>query len=499
MPSESRRLHGFTVVSQTLRLARQLILPAILGGASIGGDLAGSVLWILLILSLPSLVLATAQWIVFRFGIEGNDLVIDSGVLLRRRRVIPLDRVQNVDLAQSAMERLAGVAELRIETASGGQETEASLTVLSIADARAVQAELLARRASARRAAAADGGEALAPPPDRVLLRLSPLDLAVAGATANEAGLIAAGLATMLELVGRVGALERTADWIDDAFDIGAGLGVVGAAGLIVLVALGFLVLGWLVSIVATVVRFHGFTLTRIGDDLKREYGLFSRHQSTVPLERVQAARVEETLLRRAFGLAAVKVETAGAGPRDRRGGGRAETYVPIARRADVGRLLREVFQDARFEGVALEAVAPASRRRELARIEIGILAVVAALTAFLGRELLAALLLLGPGWLLASARYRARGWARADGYVLARDGVLTRMTWIVPERKIQTLHLNETPFQRRWDLGTLRIDTAGRGRDARVVDLHTTTARHLLNSLAGGPDAGHAETAAAP
>ncbi len=518
MPSEGHRLHGFTVVSRGLRLGRQLLLPAILGGASIGDGLGAVAQWTLVILAIPSFGIAVAQWLAFRYRLDGDDLIIDSGVLSRRRRVIPVARIQNVDLKQSALERLARVAELRIETASGGAETEAGLAVLAVDAARALQEELLSRRAGSgsgpgatdrvgtgptthppadaegmrpgqapdsHRATARAAARALAPPEEE-LLRLSLTDLAIAGATSNEAGLIAAGLATAMEVLDDLGGLARVDAWLQSVFEQGAALGITGAllvgAGLVV----GFVVLGWLVSIVATVVRFYGFTLTRVGDDLRREYGLLSRHHSTVPLKRVQAIRIEATLLRRPLGLAALKIETAGAGPQQRQNaqGGGAEAYVPITRRADVGRLVRAVFEDARFEGVEMHPVAPVSRRRSFLRLAIPVVVGtgIAALLEPLGLALVA---LLVPAWLIANAQYRARAWARADGYAITRNGVLTRTNAVIPERKIQTLHLRETPFQRRWDLATLLIDTAGGGSAARAIDLHRHTAQRLLLDLA--------------
>jgi putative membrane protein len=494
MPSEPRRLHGFTVVSRAIRLARQILFPAILGGASVGGDFRGILGWVFILLAVPSILIATAQWLAFRFRLQGDELIMDSGVLARRRRVIPIDRVQNVDLAQSALERLAGVAELRIETASGGQETEASLTVLSVAEARAVQADLLSRRATARAARAADPTADPTAEPHAAhgdatgqrILKLSSFDLALAGATSNEAGLIAAGLATLLEVVARFGALEGVMGWVEDAAGLDADINVVGAAVAIALLVLAFLVLGWLVSIVYTVVHFHGFTLTRVDDDLRREYGLLSRHQTTVPIQRVQALRIEETLPRRALGLVALKIETAGASPQERRRiGGGAEAYVPLARRRDVGPLLRAVFQDARFDGVQLTAVAPPSRRREFVRLALLVAAAATGALLYGTPRPYLLLALLVPAWLLAGARFRARGWARAAGYAFARSGVLTRTTWIVPERKVQTLHLTESPFQRRWGLATLIIDTAAGGRMARIIDLYRSTAVPLLADLA--------------
>lgn len=506
MPSEGQRLHGFTVVSRGLRLGRQFLVPAILGGASVGEGLGAVAQWTVVILAVPSFAIALAQWLAFRYQLNDDELIIDSGVLSRRRRVIPLARIQNVDLKRSALERLAGVAELRLETASGGPETEAGLAVLALDEAHALQAELRRRRAAtardAVRAAAAtartgdtdgatgDGRSDVAPgalmPESETLLELSVTDLAIAGATSNEAGLIAAGLATLVEILDDLGRLQRLDAWLESVFSQGASLGVSGALLVGAALVLGFLVLGWLVSIFVAVVRFWGFTLTRAGDDLHREYGLFSRHHSTVPLKRVQAVRIEQTLLRRPLGLAALKIETAGAGPGQRRDGqgSGAEAYVPITRRDDVGRLIRAVFEDARFEAVEMHAVHPASRRRSFVRLAVPIAMAAVVVTVFdpLGLALAG---LLVPAWLFARAQYRARAWGRTDGYAIVRGGVLTRTNAVIPDRKIQTLHLAESPFQRRWGLATLMVDTAGGGAAARAVDVHVATGQWLLLSLA--------------
>lgn len=525
MPSEGRRLHGFTVVSGALGLARQLILPALLGGASAGSDVYTTLQWVVLLLAVPSLGLSFARWLMFRFRLEQEELIIDSGVLSRRRRVIPLGRIQNIDLQQSAIERLAGVAELRMETASGG-ETEASLAVLSLPEARELQADLMRRRAEVRsrdrrmaraedeagsgaagvgaasqvrqvagaQAAGALGEEGAAggveEPEPRRLLRLSVSDLAIAGATSNEAGLIAVGIATGLELAGDLGGLDRVESWLEAIFTRGAAMGIMGAIAAGVVLALTMILVGWVLSIVVTIVRYHGFALTRVGDDIRREFGLLSRHHSTLPLERVQAVRIEQTLLRRPFGLVSLKVETAGAGPQQRQGGGGSEAFVPIARRREVGWLLREVFPGARFEDVELQPVSPLSLRRTFLRLAVPVTAAALLAALLLEPRWLALLGLLVPAWLYARADYRSRAWARPGGYALVRGGVFTRVNWVVPESKIQTLHLRDTPFQRRLGLRTLLVDTAAGGRVARVVDLERSTAEGLLHDLARDAEA---------
>ncbi len=496
MPSDWQRLHGFTVVSRALTLARQLLLPAIIGGASAGDDITSAFQWIAAILVLPSIAIAFAQWSVFRYRLDGDDLVIQSGVLSKRRRVIPLARIQNIDLQQSGLERLFGMARLRLETASGGGETEASLAVLARPDAASLQAELMRRREAAREPEPGvpgepDGDAVPAGPAEepRRLLRLSLFDLAIAGATSNEAGLLAAGLATGVELMDDLGGIERLGLWVEQAFARGAELGALGVLVVGTSFAVAVLVLGWVLSIGVSIVRYHGFTLTRTETELRREYGLLGRHQSTVPLERVQAIRIEQSLLRRPLGLVTLKIETAGSGPAQRQATNPGRAFVPIARRREVGPLLREVFPDARLEGVGLAPVSPLARRRTFLRLALPCLLAAVAAGLLAGPRWFGLGLLLLPAWLYAVADYRARGWARPGDYTLVRAGVFTRVSLLVPERKIQTLHLKTTPFQRRLALATLLVDTAG-GRAAQVADLEAGRARPLIDDLARDAEA---------
>jgi len=66
----------------------------------------------------------------FEYELTPDTLDIDSGVFGRQEREIPYRRVQNVDVTESIVHRMLGVAVVRVETA-GGSETEAELDFVS--------------------------------------------------------------------------------------------------------------------------------------------------------------------------------------------------------------------------------------------------------------------------------------------------------------------------------------------------------------------------------
>jgi putative membrane protein len=493
MPSEdaaapaggARRLHPLTLGFSAVTIARQMVWPALVGGFGLGdGQIARMLPIFAAALAIPALVGATLKYTLYRWRLADDELLLRSGVLSRRNRVIPLARVQNVEVRQNVAHRVFGVAELRVETAGSGKEAEAVLSVLALADAQAARVRLLAHRRAAVPSGAADDGETEAAerPAAPPLARLSTGDVLLAGATANEAGVIAAALAGLLQFADDLPLpfFERVGDEV---------MGRAADALLLFGIALVFLFLlfGWLISIAGAVVRYHGFTLSVDGGEMRKRYGLLTVHEASVPLERVQAIRVEESLPRRLLGLASLSIETAGGTPGQRGG---AEAFVPITRRAEVGRLVRGIFGDADAD-TPLHPVHPRARRRLASRYLVTLLVVWAPFWAARWLDVQPAgmlapwmALLLPLPWLAAGAAYRSRGWALPPGYVVARSGVLTRVTWIVPDRKLQTLHLRGTPFQRRHGLATVVVDTAAGGRQAAIVDLGESAARRLLEEM---------------
>ena len=53
------------------------------------------------------------------FYIEGDALIISSGFVWRKRRTIPLARIQNVNVERTLWHRILGAASVKVETAAG--------------------------------------------------------------------------------------------------------------------------------------------------------------------------------------------------------------------------------------------------------------------------------------------------------------------------------------------------------------------------------------------
>jgi putative membrane protein len=340
--------------------------------------------------------------------------------------------------------------------------------------------------------AGADAGQAIeaAAPPERVLLRLPIGQVMLAGITGTRAAAVLVVLGPLSQLADWFPDLS---DWLLARFDPEAVApttppAILAAALLAVAVWLGL-------AAASSVVTDYGFTLARVGDDLVVRRGLLERREAVLPLARLQVVRVEESLLRRALGLASIRIQSAGrTGGQDRTA---SRLAIPILQREQVNRVLDELLAGA-APMPRLLVPPPAARRRAVTRGVVWAAVLVAAAAVPLWRLTALGVLAVPPGMALAVvpalalglagglAAYRSLGHATRDGFLYARVGVAIRVTTVVPVAKAQSGSVRSSPFQRRAGLATLHVDIAGGGPTPRVFDEAEPVAERLLAVVLG-------------
>ena len=65
------------------------------------------------------LLLSFLKWLFFRYGFDGKEFVIEKGILIKRRTVIPADNLSTVDFDMSLSTLMFGAVILRIDTEAG--------------------------------------------------------------------------------------------------------------------------------------------------------------------------------------------------------------------------------------------------------------------------------------------------------------------------------------------------------------------------------------------
>jgi putative membrane protein len=464
-PSRPRRLHPagmLFLLARQLRAMWPLAILLLARRNAVVLAIAGVVLLVLL-------VTTVLQWLRHTYTLDGQVLRIEQGVLGRRRRLVPLDRLQQVSLVQRLLHRLLGVVRLRLETAGGAGEPEVDLDVIGLGEATRLRAALLAGKAASAGGVAAQPATA---PPERVLVRLSAAQVALAGITGTRAAAILAVLASASQY------LDDLPGSLVERFNPGWELPTVGPSVILLAVLAGVLV--WFgLAVASSVLTDYGFTLVRTTEELVTRRGLLDRRESTVPLGRVQVVWIDEPVVRRALGFASLRVQSAGQGGGDR-------VRVPILPKAKVDRVLAELLPSA-APLPPLLAPPRAARRRAVVRRVLPVTVLVAAASAVLWPWGAGAVPLIPLSVAAGVAAYRSLGHALSGGHLVARRGWLLRTTAVVPVAKTQSARVTSTPFQRLAGLASLHADVAGGGSMPRVTDESVERAESLLAAVVRG------------
>jgi putative membrane protein len=410
-----------------------------------------AVIGFLVLVALLATLYSALAWRRMRFAITSESVDLHTGILFRQQRHARLVRVQAVDVVQPLLGRLFGLAQVRVETAGGG-ESNVVIGYLHEAEAQSLRNEVMARaagidlpRAGSRVPGGLDGAD----------------PSAVVPAGSGHEGTPSGGVATSARTEGPVpsaatalpfeAAPERELLQVPPGRLIGS-LALSGSLVLFALVMAGIVVAAVVAESVAPIFgavpallgwggylwnRFageFGFRTALSPDGIRLRHGLLETRTQTLPPGRVQAVRVSQAWLWRRFDWWRVEVNVAGYGA-DASGQGSVETVLlPVGPRGDALTALwlvlpdlgvddpRELL-DAALEGSGEHAGFRTSPHR--AR------------------------------W-LDPLTWRRNGLRITRTALLMRSGRLTRSLAVVPHERTQSLAIQQGPLERRLRLADL-------------------------------------------
>jgi len=513
MPSE-QRLHPASLVFAFARSLKTFAVPGLVAALSLGR--ASSPwrptfgawrppdtweLWLMLLV-IPSVLAAVARYLSFRLRYDEAELVIRSGILFRNERHVPYHRIQNLDAVQNVVHRLLRVIEVRIDTGAS-KEPEATISVIPEAAFADMRRRVFAGRAPAPVDATVP--EAAAVPDGRTLLRLPLRELLLCGFLENRGIVIVGAFYGLLWESGLFGPLWDLV-FEDGSYTPGMVRGIMRTMaageglplGPLAVILSGIVLLLLLVrglSMIFAVMRLHGFQLSRVGDDLRSEFGLLTRVSATIPMRRVQSLTVRAGPLYRLASRTTVRIETAGGSPQagQQQASRRRELLAPIVHPREVPALVRQVLPEVDLTVIEWRPPHPRAFRRAVKpALLLAVLISLGAMTVIHWRAVFAAPLIVL--WMILVTRKHIQhfGWAVTDEVVALRSGWLWRSVTVVPVGRIQAVARFESPFDRRTAMARVRVDTAGANERSHRVDMAylpadvATEVHHRLAAVAG-------------
>jgi putative membrane protein len=491
------RLSPRNLLIDPVKVLGQFAFPAVVTLVGISQGDGGMPWWALPFVVAGAVVVGVLPWLTTFYRTTDTQFQIRTGLLNKKMKTAPLDRVRSVDLEASLLQRLVGLSKVQIGT--GVDDDRITLNSVSRADADSLRAFLLARRAAAVAASAtpATSGMEMRPPPVG-----EPAVGQAADRTVEAPRVLAQidwswlrfapfSLARLVVLAAAVGALSQFGDELPVADVAESAWSWVRQFALAVVIAgliIGGLTSWVMIAVSGYVVQWWDMRLTREAGSLHLTAGLFTTRSISVEEQRVRGVEMKEPVLLRLVGGAELSTLATGVGS------GGVTAVLPPCPQAVARSVGADVLGSSTAMSLQLTRHGPAARRRSWTKnlLSTGIVLAgtlllmiwvdlpwwMPALVAVLGFCLSA---------VVAEVSYRHLGHGTTDEHLVMGSGEVARVRTVLEHDGIIGWVLHQSWFQRRLQLATLVATTAAGAERVVARDIPLSAAIRLADRCTPG------------
>jgi putative membrane protein len=445
MNKTPNRLHPASIFVLFVKTLRELALPLII--ALLVGRGGSYIPWVnnyvILAVGLGiTLLFGILRWLTFTYTVDGGELRIKQGVLIRKKRYIRQERIQSINISQGIIQRLFGLVQVRIETAGGGREPEVQLSAITKIEADQLKSHLLSKTdVKAEEARSEEEDEKRF----ETVWKLSSKDLLITALTSS-------GIGLAFPVVGAIS--SQINQFIPDNFFMNTfGVVMTSSVVMVISIIVSIIFIAWILSTIATMLKYGGFSIRKIGDQLEISRGVLEKRQLTLSERRITAIRIVDTPLRQPFGYVSLYVESAGGGTKDEQ---LSTILLPLLRRKNIPLFLAQILPqfaiDMPIKSVPRRAMLPYILRC-IVPTGVAILPI-----AFFFPYGYFALLILPIAFYVGYLQHRDAGYGWNERFAWLRSRTFNRSTTLIPCRRIQDMERGQSFFQKKRHLSNIKI-----------------------------------------
>ena len=230
------------------------------------------------------------SWKNFFFHVEDQNFVIKEGVFRKEETIIPLERIQSVQLKQNLVQQVINLTSVTIDTAGSGKK-EAEISALKQEDAQTLKAYLMTKKEASQTVLEQPSVYDYQP-----LMQFTVGDILRVGLTENH-------LKGALLILGVFGYLSQYSDYIgmDDEQVWEQSYQYIST--IIPIFSVLFIVTSVFMSLWKSFLKYYNLTVTLKNDGVSVKAGLFKIEDNFIPLKKIQYIKWKSNPLRKLIGF----------------------------------------------------------------------------------------------------------------------------------------------------------------------------------------------------
>lgn len=484
MSKQTYILHPISAIINFLKGLKELIIPiAIIVLSRIFNKSDELNFWTellpIIIIGVPVifyLLFGITKWVTFRYWFEEDELRVEYGLFVKKKRYIPFERVQSLNYREGIFHQLFGLVQVMVETAgSTNGKPEVELTAITKDAAKRIEEEMENAKSSQieRELKNADvNKEIVSDSKGKVIHKMSNRDLIVLATTSNSIGVVLAGIAAILGQFSEY----IPYDLVFEEIRVFVQFGVL----IVIFILIVGLLIAWLLSIALTFLSYYGFSVSEESGKLIVTKGMLEKKKVTIPLNRVQAIKIVENPLRQLFGYASVVVESAGGavGERDKK-----MTLLPLIKKKQLAPILNELFPQFQLE---LDLHRPPSNAKAFfyRLYFLWVVPLIGLCSYFYYPLGLFSILLVIPVILFGIWQFHTTGYGICENQLTIVYRNISRITFLVEKKRIQVAERKQSYFQKRRNLASIQttVMSGMTGATAKATHLSINDANVILD-----------------
>lgn len=396
-----------------------------------------------------AIVLAVIKYYRFQYSITEEGVAIESGIFTRKHTDIPFKKIQTIDFEQSIYHKICDVVKVNIDSAGSGKE-EINFDAISAHDARLFRDLALAKKGSNKVESNQDSRASFAKEPAPIVhIRL--WDLIKAGIVENHFRSGGVLLFIIIGFYDRLRELKIIDYTEEEVADI-----IMGATYLMVFIGL-FFFLSFLISLGRMALKNYNLRLVRRGDGFIYRGGLLTTRQVSIKDHKIQVVTWKDNLLKRLIGFNDVFIKHASAD----RTGKKSSVKIPACQQHHIASITRSIYGESNHP----QEVHYSDKRmftRFYLYIWLIFLPVIALLAYYIPHIVPIVTVIFLLMVLLRYFAWHNYSMAIHADHLVINKSVIGKNISMLHFHKIQSVECEQSPYQRRKDLATLTIYSAG-------------------------------------
>ncbi len=425
-------------------------------------------------------IFAYFSYLNFTFYIDekNNEFIINEGIFNKTKTAIQLEKIQQVNVNQSLIQKIIGVYALEVDTA-GSAKKEGSIKAISHHLALALKSRLLEneQKMVLDQSLIIDT-EPIAIQESQPFIKIGLLTLLKIGITSNyirSLGLLFLFYSTVQENLRNFSEKDYLdGSQFDDYFSKQSILQGVLTVGIVLICIV------LIVNIVRTVVKFFDFTISKQKGSLLLSFGLFNTKSTIIKPEKVQITTITRNFFQRKMDILEIKIQQAKGDDLESK---KDIIEIPGCNDAEKNDILKLIFNTIPQKGAMLKP----NWRKLVFSLFLGI---IVPLSFYLGfgyylEPLAFDYVFLAVGYSIFVAILVFFGFQNNllfvnDNYIILQSGAWDVDNRIIEIGKIQALTTSQLFWHKSPDIGSLTIHTAG--GDVRFQLGNFTAVKNYVN-----------------